>query len=86
MPGNDLSRPEPWTPEKLAALKATWRGAKGIVKALTGKDPASPETIAARLAICEPCEDRAAGRCKRCKCFIKLKVRLAGEKCPLGKW
>jgi Family of unknown function (DUF6171) len=39
-----------------------------------------------RLSICESCDRLENGRCKECSCFVKLKVRLATEKCPLSKW
>ncbi len=48
----------------------------------------SDETQASRRAICEGCPefDREHGRCKICRCFISMKVRLPAEACPLSKW
>ena len=68
-------------------------GAVGLTKALVGIDRAPAAVIAARRAICQQC-DRATRhrdgvrvrRCLECKCWIKLKTRIAGETCPLGKW
>ena len=41
-----------------------------------------------RLNICKVCEkyDSLFGRCKECGCFMILKVKLTGAKCPLDKW
>jgi hypothetical protein len=68
-------------------------GAVGLTKALVGIDRAPAAVIEARRAICRQC-DRATRhkdgvrvlRCQECACWIKLKTRLAGETCPLGKW
>lgn len=51
----------------------------------------SEPEIAARRAICLPCENwdasayRGLGKCRRCGCS-GFKLDLATEKCPLGKW
>jgi Family of unknown function (DUF6171) len=39
-----------------------------------------------RLAICNSCDRLKNGRCQECSCIVALKVRLATEKCPIGKW
>jgi hypothetical protein len=41
-----------------------------------------------RLAICNECPSlfRPTWSCKECGCFMKVKARLAGSECPLGKW
>jgi hypothetical protein len=77
--------PIPLTPARIA------HGAVGIAKAITGTGGASPETVAARLAICAPCEhaELTAGvlrRCRLCGCSTWAKVRNAAEQCPAGKW
>jgi len=42
-----------------------------------------------RLQICETCDDKTKiGKgyvCNHCGCFIKAKVRVANEVCPLNK-
>lgn len=49
------------------------------------------ETLSARKAICGKCEfwDSASflgrGKCRKCGCS-SAKLRLASEKCPIGKW
>ena len=50
------------------------------------------KTIEDRLDVCKKCEfwDAAAlnntGRCLKCGCSTWAKLRLATERCPLGKW
>jgi hypothetical protein len=51
-----------------------------------------PDILAAREAICRACPawDAAAlnntGRCRICKCSTWAKLRMAAERCPIGKW
>jgi hypothetical protein len=51
-----------------------------------------PEALAAREATCRACHewDAAAlnntGRCRKCGCSTWAKLRMATERCPLGKW
>lgn len=40
-----------------------------------------------RYSICTNCEElNDVGRCFKCGCFMKLKVRFDSVKCPIGKW
>lgn len=41
-----------------------------------------------RLAICKQCKDFdwLLGRCKICGCFVRAKVMLEEESCPVDKW
>lgn len=44
-----------------------------------------------RLNICKSCEFKRnvtllSPICKQCGCVISGKVRLANQKCPIGKW
>ncbi len=51
----------------------------------------SPE-VERRLEICRACEHwdseafNRTGRCLKCGCSTWAKIRLATEKCPIGKW
>lgn len=51
-----------------------------------------PEALATREATCRACpewDDKAlngTGRCRKCGCSTWAKLRMATEKCPLGKW
>lgn len=41
----------------------------------------------ARLLICKGCTEYSKFRvCKACMCFMPLKVRVSGAKCPKEKW
>jgi hypothetical protein len=44
------------------------------------------EKASERLQICQGCDELKNGRCQVCQCFVAAKVKLATEKCPLGKW
>jgi len=50
--------------------------------------PVSFEVASARLAICNNCDelDLITRQCKKCWCFVGLKVRWQYEKCPLNRW
>lgn len=37
---------------------------------------------------CQKCEYliKPTNQCKKCKCFMKVKTRVASASCPIGKW
>jgi hypothetical protein len=40
-----------------------------------------------RLKICRSClQYDPKGWCKLCGCYLKVKAKLAGAKCPINKW
>jgi hypothetical protein len=51
-----------------------------------------PEALATREATCRACAEwdaaalNATGRCRKCGCSTWAKLRMATERCPLGKW
>ena len=51
-----------------------------------------PEALATREATCRVCPEwdaaalNATGRCRKCGCSTWAKLRMATERCPLGKW
>jgi hypothetical protein len=53
---------------------------------------ASKELLEERQAICKACEFwnskalAGTGRCMKCGCSTWAKLRMATEKCPIGKW
>lgn len=49
---------------------------------------ASKEVAFERAAICNACPElfKPTWTCKKCGCFMKIKVRVPGVECPLGKW
>lgn len=71
------------------------RGIKGLTKAALQLDKANEDIMNTRLEICKKCEyktkeESLSGkilfRCKKCRCFLKAKVRIKSEKCPINKW
>ena len=57
-----------------------------------GAPTSSEELTNQRKTICENCEFWTSqtfgksGRCKKCGCLTWFKIRMATEKCPIGKW
>ena len=54
----------------------------------SGMETVGDDEYQRRLDICNGCEwfDHEAGRCKQCGCFMRIKAKLASEKCPIDKW
>ena len=58
----------------------------------SGFSPTPPDILATREATCRACPEWDAtalnntGRCRICKCSTWAKLRMATERCPLGKW
>jgi hypothetical protein len=52
----------------------------------------SPDVLAERESKCRSCDlwdaegMRGTGRCRKCGCSTWAKLRMATEKCPIGKW
>jgi hypothetical protein len=44
------------------------------------------KTYEERLAICQQCEHYSREACLICGCFLKPKLSMPHEQCPLGKW
>ncbi|MEM8781225.1 MAG: hypothetical protein AAGE65_00080 [Planctomycetota bacterium] len=78
----------------------TWlRGAIGWAKAAVRAEPVSDEVRHERRAACARCPEAsavkrvgslrvlsAASACGVCRCNLRAKTRLSGERCPAGKW
>ena len=49
---------------------------------------ADSEMAVAREKICAGCDRlfKPTWTCKECGCFMKIKVRIAAQHCPLDKW
>lgn len=60
--------------------------------AVSGFATTPPEILAEREATCRACTEWDAealnktGRCKKCGCSTWAKLRMATERCPIGKW
>jgi hypothetical protein len=67
------------------ATSAIRAGAGFVASGFATVDRAEQER---RLAICGACPDFDAGpgRCRLCSCYMGLKSRIAGAKCPIDKW
>jgi hypothetical protein len=55
---------------------------------MPGTKKVSTALAAERMSICNSCPEliKLTTTCKKCGCFMKLKTRLDGANCPLGKW
>ena len=55
---------------------------------INGSPRVSAEIVKQRLDICATCPafKPLTQRCKKCGCFMPVKVRLPGQKCPIDKW
>lgn len=52
------------------------------------KEQASDEVAWSRYNVCDWCPEfiSLTKQCKKCGCFMNLKVKLQDATCPLGKW
>ena len=72
--------------EAIRAMQATGRFTR------SGFVTTPPDILAERESTCRACEwwDAAAlnatGRCRKCGCSTWAKLRMATERCPIGKW
>ncbi len=48
----------------------------------------SQERFDERFSICKECpyHNKITDQCKKCGCFLRLKVIFKDQKCPIGKW
>ena len=59
---------------------------------IAGFATTQPEILAAREDTCRACTEwdaaalNATGRCRKCGCSTWAKLRMATERCPIGKW
>jgi len=46
------------------------------------------DTETYRLKLCKNCEfyTEQHSRCKKCGCFMQVKIKILVAKCPIGKW
>jgi Family of unknown function (DUF6171) len=44
------------------------------------------KTLAARRATCQGCDHLKGPKCELCGCYYSVKITLATERCPIGKW
>lgn len=55
---------------------------------LKNDERASEETADSRLNICNKCPEliKLTTTCKKCGCFMAIKVHIEKATCPLGLW
>lgn len=70
-------------------------GVFGITKSTLGIDKADEKLVITRLSICKGCEYLKykeingkiySVKCGHCGCYLKHKLKLSTENCPVGKW
>ena len=58
----------------------------------SGFQMTSDQDLSLRMGVCKSCEFwdskgfHYTGSCKKCGCSTQAKLRMASEKCPIGKW
>lgn len=62
------------------------KGAVKMAQAELGINQTQEDVIEQRKAECQSCPHNDIGRCTECGCFLWSKIRIKGEKCPVGKW
>jgi hypothetical protein len=77
-------------PTALSMLKSLGQAAVDQVKHVKkgNKGIATKKEQARRIEICKGCNLYLASRhrCKKCGCKLPVKIKGAGQKCPIGKW
>ncbi len=52
----------------------------------SGMKTTPPDLQQKRIQTCGACEHHTGMRCKICGCFTHVKIKMAHEDCPIGKW
>lgn len=65
-----------------------WSALRRFLRALFSKQPvlADDHVTRVRLSRCERCPHAEDNQCSLCTCVIPLKVIMATESCPAGRW
>tara|TARA_R110000824_G_scaffold89623_11_gene219592 strand:+ start:1504 stop:1965 length:462 start_codon:yes stop_codon:yes gene_type:complete len=79
------AKPETQSDEK-RSLAGMIKGAVGLAKSELRIGAASEEEVSNRRAICIGCDKQILGVCSECGCYCAAKVKIAKERCPIGKW
>lgn len=64
-------------------------GGRIINAAIRGNQiQASSEEVTKRQQICDGCEfyNKESKRCQKCGCYLRMKIQLETEHCPIGNW
>ena len=77
----------PARPAEPPLVEQVWNFAKAMKDFVAdGLQTVSSDEYAARLAVCEECNQRVENRCLLCGCYLSLKARGRAFTCPLEKW
>ena len=85
-----IEAPQQQAPKMPQMIKTASKAAVNFAR--SGFATTDATTLAAREATCRGCDmwDAKAvngtGRCRKCGCSTWAKLRMASERCPLGKW
>jgi hypothetical protein len=77
-------------PSNMQMIKSLSSSLKNVSKALIKGEKVrlSKGEAEERMKICASCEEyiKEENRCNLCGCYMRVKTRIATEKCPIGKW
>lgn len=74
-------------PPRPSLLRKALNLAGALVRhAADGLARVGDDEYAARLVICDHCEQKEGTTCRACGCVLALKASWRSEGCPLGKW
>lgn len=90
MDWRERQKTEPPLPGLFAQAVNATKAAGRVLRAGARREVvrATPEQFAQRKLICLGCEffRKSDERCSKCGCSYHLKLKLATERCPVGKW
>ena len=85
-PEANIFEPRP-AESKLASFAESMAGFAKSGFAIASKDVVEQrEKVCKSCPMWEPLKMVGTGRCRKCGCSTWAKLRIASEKCPLGKW
>lgn len=88
----DTPRTVPPDPDSLVSKEPTffqmaWNITSSLAAFVTdGAKLVDKEMYAARLEVCDACDQRSGNRCGSCGCMLSLKAAGRAFECPLNKW
>jgi len=87
-PGHPACKPRPELPLPPTGTQIASFLSSVASHLVNGLPQVDQETMEARLALCDSCDKlrHSDKRCAMCGCFVSVKARWKGEKCPEGKW
>lgn len=69
------------------AINAAKAAGQTVIRMVNGEDIIiESDEQHKRLMICGECNHFTGKSCGKCGCNMKIKTKLTGSKCPVGKW